>query len=405
MEDQVRTQPTNRRIPTERPGSQTPPANQPTGSIFDRKGWTTTKAPTSLEQQETKLHSGTLFPRPHFPPPPIDKNEPSANLQPGEPDLVSSKTFWNSLGRLREAPFIERTEETFRHSHWKEFRTKTLHQMVHMNLSPRRRWRFANCGSEAYVEHSPSTKRVRVRAFYCHDRFCRPCAATRARTICRNVARFTENRQTRFLTLTLRHYNAPLREQVERIYTCFARLRRHRYWKEKVSGGALFLEVKRSNCGRFWHPHLHVLITGKWIDKDVLKRCWLSVTGDSYIIDIRLPRQAIDTIRYITKYVTKPFDQSLFNNQDHLHEILQAYKGTRICATFGIFRGKPLEQETDDPNDWVRIDSLRNIWSAAREGQQRAISLLQLLHSLRPDWDFEVPDLDSDKSGLPPPFA
>jgi hypothetical protein len=37
-----------------------------------------------------------------------------------------------------------------------------------------------------------------------------------------------------------------------------------------------------------WHPHLHVIAEGRFLDKHALSAAWHHATGDSFVVDIRI---------------------------------------------------------------------------------------------------------------------
>lgn len=51
-------------------------------------------------------------------------------------------------------------------------------------------------------------------------------------------------------------------------------------------------------------PHLHVLVSGPWIEQAWLSRQWDDLTGAA-IVDIRYVRSGVKTASYLSKYLTK----------------------------------------------------------------------------------------------------
>lgn len=276
-------------------------------------------------------------------------------------------------------PPVTREEVAFRHSGWLDRREAVQRSFVRTNVNAQRQERFASCGCGCQVQRSPSTGAVRVSANLCHDRFCVPCGSTRSRLIAANLERHLNGRESRFLTLTLKHYTAPLSEQLTRLLTCFRNLRASKLWTQKVTGGAAFLEVKRSKCGRHWHPHLHVIVEGKYLPQSALSRQWLIHTGDSHVVDVRYVRDRNEVIRYVAKYAAKPLDGTLFTNDEWLDEACLSLRGRRLCTTFGTWRGVELEERPAGPEDWVPVASLTAVMRAAEAGEEWAGALLSQL--------------------------
>jgi hypothetical protein len=165
----------------------------------------------------------------------------------------------------------------------------------------------------------------------------------------------------RFITLTLKHGVGPLKTQIDRLGTCFTRLRHRKLWQSAVGGGASFVEIKRSKDGRHWHPHLHIVVEGRYLAQSALSADWLAVTGDSYVVDIRMIRDAAKVGSYVVKYASKPLDRSLYANPDWLDEAMIALRGRRLVATFGSWSHLALTAAGDDPGDWEFVATLDDV--------------------------------------------
>jgi hypothetical protein len=228
-----------------------------------------------------------------------------------------------------------------------------------------------------YAEIEDPT-RLHVRAHYCHDRFCRPCANARSRLISHNLLPKIDPKTVRFLTLTQYSQNEPLAELLDRIHAAFRRLRNTRRWNDHVKGGAAFIEVTYNATLDRWHVHFHLLIQGKYFSQHLIKKLWLEVTGDSYIVDIRPIRSPAECISYVTKYVTKSIDNSVWNDGERLAEAMIALTGRKQMTTFGTWRGFRLYQRPE-PRDAIPVDTLDVILADARAGDYVAIAIFKLL--------------------------
>lgn len=266
----------------------------------------------------------------------------------------------------------EALAETFRHSGWARLRRRVHDAMDATGQSIARRDAFRTCGANCYVlqaKNDPTN--LKLAASCCHDRFCLPCANSRSRTIAANVAPYLKGAPIRFITLTLRHNDSPLSVEIERLYRCFKELRKHPLWKNTQRGGAAFLEIKRSRDRKSWHPHFHVVSQGKFIDLARLQLLWKSITKDSWIVDVRLVRNAENVTQYVTKYASKPFDGTLFESPDTLAEAMIALQGRRMIVTFGNWKGL---QMTEKPNNdaWDFLDTLEGLLHRAAAGDVAA---------------------------------
>jgi len=241
---------------------------------------------------------------------------------------------------------------------------------------------FADCGTGAYVLRSvDNPNKYRLAGSTCHDRFCTPCAAERSRTIATNVAAKLGTDGCRFLTLTVREGADGLRPAVAHLYASFRRLQRKRFWTRRVTGGAAFLEIKWNQPSQRWHPHLHCLLDGKYLPHPTIKAAWNTITGGSYIVDIRPCKGPAAITRYVTKYASKPLNMSYASDFARLCEAIVALKGKRICITFGNWKSVLLTDHADE-DGWVQIESLESVIARAAAGQADARAILHSLNGV-----------------------
>lgn len=228
-------------------------------------------------------------------------------------------------------------------------------------LPSERARRFADCGSRSVVlQHADDPTRYKIACQRCHDRFCLPCMQDRARLIIANLKAQVPYAPTRFLTLTLKHADVPLTEQIDRLYTSFGCLRRRQFWRDTVTGGIAFLEIKLSKRDALWHPHLHVMVRGDYVPNTLISDAWLQITGDSFIIDIRLVKSPDKLYSYLARYVTKGWDTGIYRTRHGLREAIQALAGRKILSSFGDFaRLRLLLPPTSET--WVELGTLHEI--------------------------------------------
>jgi hypothetical protein len=308
---------------------------------------------------------------------------PSSSVQPPETNLPTSsrETDWGTT-LTSDDPSV-----TFRHSGWAHDRSRIRSALVEADAPPRSLARFDLCGSDAWVAVDPSDpNNLKVLTNHCHSRWCVPCARDRAATISANLKHYLGNRRHRLVTLTLKHSDQPLSDQLDKIYDCFRRLRTVRVWREHVSGGCAVLEVKHAYHRNEWHPHLHVIIEGTYLPHAELKAAWWKITRDSYIVDIRFLPTTDAVTRYITKYVTKPVPSNLVNRTTALVELVRALRHRRLVLTFGTWRGfrltKPLDAIT-----WQTLCPLDTLYDRCNAGEPEALAILSQLRRCVPDVD------------------
>jgi hypothetical protein len=266
-------------------------------------------------------------------------------------------------------------ETAFRHAGWKHLRRQTFDCLCRCGASASRIDRFANCGSGCCVEANEATGETRFSANYCHDRLCRPCGAARSANVTRALIAEAGTRTVRFVTFTLRHSQTPLNDQIDRLYRSFAALRRRQWFMSKCSGGAAVLEVKLGREG-LWHVHLHCLLLGTFLDQRALSAEWHSVTGDSFIVDVRRVDRGQEAIRYCASYVGKPVDASIYQNPDKLDEAARALHGRRVVNTWGEWARLNLEADTPTDGNWVVVGRLGTLVRDAAAGDVNAQLLL-----------------------------
>jgi hypothetical protein len=268
---------------------------------------------------------------------------------------------------------------TFRHTGWANTRQRVYDALSSTGQSSNRITAFSECGKHAYVYQSVEEPDMyTLGGSTCHDRFCLPCARERSRVIATNVKDKLESERARFLTLTLKSSTESLAELLAKLSTDFASLRRTKLWRNKVTGGVAFIEVKWLERTERWHVHLHCLIQGRYVPHHELSQTWLRITRTSHIIDITIASDNAHVTHYITKYASKPLDQTVVHEPDRLAEAVLAMKGKRLCMTFGSWRGYKLT-EPPESGTWVQLGTLDEMITRAGAGEPTAIEALEAL--------------------------
>lgn len=290
-------------------------------------------------------------------------------------ERVQEDTPWGSRVFSDDPPVC------FRHRCWEAERRRVMEALKLAGTPPRRFNRFALCGCEPWVIVSDETpRRVRVSTNTCKSRWCKPCAADRSARIVANLTAALNGKDVRLLTLTLRHRTERLKPQVNRLIRCFRGLRQQPFWKNATSGGAYFVEVKRSPIDALWHVHLHAVLIGKYMAHADLKASWWRITGDSNIVDIRLCRDHDKVAAYVAKYISKPIPFSVRHDPEGIIEMMRAFVHQRLVSTFGCLRGVKLSAPLDDAK-WKLLAPLDQIVHRAYQGDLDAICLLNELRA------------------------
>jgi hypothetical protein len=281
-------------------------------------------------------------------------------------------------------PPADPAETHFRHSGWADKRRRVRAALAASGANTFALNRFDECGCQCQVEWSAAEQRYRLRASYCHSRHCEPCMRAKATTISVNMRKQLEaapDGRYRFVTLTLKHTADPLTNQIRHLVESFRRLRNSKWWKKRVVGGLYALEIKHSPSG--WHPHLHLITEGSWLDQRELSDAWHKATGSSTIVDVRALANARDAAFYVTKYVTKGTNAEVWHTPDTAIEYVVATKGVRCVGTFARWRGLKLTAPPPPASDWKPIGKLTDIIAAGRRGETWAEQLLIAIR--RPD--------------------
>jgi hypothetical protein len=296
----------------------------------------------------------------------------STSVHPQETNVDSPMTSTEGVAQTPLSPSM-----AFRHSGWRHDRDLVRLALESTGTSRGRLSRWDQCGENAWVlRHPEQANRYRIAASYCHDRFCRPCSNARSNLAAMNLLSRLGGAQHRFVTLTLKSTTESLCSLVDKLYKSFRRLRSHTLWQQKVDGGAAFLEIKWNQNRQRWHPHLHLIVEGRYLPKELLRSAWHKVTGNSFIVDIKLIHSKEHTARYVAKYASKPLSSTFLNRPDRLEEAIVALRGTRLALTFGTWRGFRLFQH-GPREDWIAVAPLVELLELAAAGHELALSIMR----------------------------
>jgi hypothetical protein len=264
--------------------------------------------------------------------------------------------------------------------------------------------RFLTCHNQAVFARNNETGYVRVLARSCHLRFCPICNRAREKLIRRNVTDWLElKKYPKFLTLTLKHSNDDLRAQIDKLYRCFKEFRRLKLVKQRVQSGIWFFQITRGKTGNEWHPHLHCILTGGYLPKTELQKNWMRITGESFMVDIRLIRDVVSAACEVARYAVQACNIKTLNCEE-MFTLDCALKRRRICGTWGSARKQRLTQSPKYvSSEWTIVGS----WSAVLGCKSNVLAASEIYSA----WergvplakDISVDDLDDFVKGIPPP--
>lgn len=272
--------------------------------------------------------------------------------------------------------------------------------------------RLRMCGRNPWVERCARTGKVRVVSPACKVRFCPRCARLHARRTKARLSTWAENVATdhanrlRLITLTVQSTNAELKHQLEHLYASYRKLRQRSLWKKATTSAIAVLQVTFNKETQQWHPHLHVMQHGRFIDYRKLSEAWRRVTHGSSIVDIRQVRNPDRAADYVARYVSRPLDDDPEMPSSRLVEYVLATKGRRLLIASGDAPLVMPEPEADE-HVWEHVDSIAGlIHRATQLHDTAAAAILEQIRSSEPeppaDTLFEMGTGDPDESEPPP---
>lgn len=376
---------------------------QPPHAPYDRAS-SGSSVPPTLDSARPENH--TNDPRGPFPPGPSPARGPSApsprpqesasppgNNHPTPAQVQPDPTLLDpdETNSSDHVPHMEPEPDhrfdlclTFRHSFWKARRQATHHAMTAAELSASTLERFGDCGSVAWVlQTETNPPNYTVAANICRSRWCEACQVERRRIIVRNIIAADLPDRLRFVTLTLKSCDAPLRDQIERLMTSFTRWRSNRDIRRSIQGGIWFLEIGRNeNTGR-WHPHLHLLTSGAFLPHAIASEHWRTVTGDSFIVDIRAVRDVRVAASYVMKYAAKSVSPAVWRTHEAFTEAIRSLHGRHLLSTFGSWRKLKLLTPPPPEHGWIPLARLDQVILRAQDGDAQAQMILRVICNAR----------------------
>lgn len=271
---------------------------------------------------------------------------------------------------------IDTYGDHLRHSCSQEVVTAAkIYDLLDDRKDKKRSERLLHCRDSAWFYRHEETGEVRVGSNACSLRWCPVCARTRRNYISHVVGEWIPKQvYPKFLTLTLRHSEAPLDWQIKSLYKYFRELRRRKEFAKCVTGGIWFFQIKKSKTDNLWHPHLHCIITGLYLAKRKLHKMWCQVTHGSFVADIRGIEDPKKAANDAARYAACPGSLMGLSLADGC-ELVGATYGRRICGTWGTGRTVSLRPaKSEDADKWRNVGSWYSVMSELdNEPNARAI--------------------------------
>lgn len=257
--------------------------------------------------------------------------------------------------------------------------------------------RYRSCRSRAWFVRHRHTGEVRIASKRCHLRWCPLCQRVRRYIMTGSISAWLKDIQRpKFVTFTLKHREEPISHQIDRLYRSFRNLRRWKPLKQAMRGGVWFFQITKNEIDGKWHPHIHCLLDSDYIPHEMLEVAWETVTGDSYIVDIRAVKDVKDAADYVARYATSPCDMRKLGTVD-LFELAQALFGRRICGKFGSAKNVQLSPKKCE--DWFNWEDV-GPFGFIRMNHHEDPVCMQIWHA----WKSKTP-CDVEPWWKPPPLA
>lgn len=253
-------------------------------------------------------------------------------------------------------------------------------QLLYLEVSAQERSQklatFENCRRHAFFVRHLETGEVRVRSNHCNLKWCPICARSKARGISNNVREWVMTLDApKLLTLTLRHSTADLSNQVDDLLRFFRNWRRLTPMSKAYAGGVWFLQITYNVNTDTWHPHLHVILDGGFVNQKTLSERWNHVTHGSSIVDVRRIKNPEYAARYVARYVARPVRLADVP-ADRRTAIYWQLQGRRTCGTFGTARRAALTSRPSfDSTKWRSVGTYTTVLTLAPR-DDRAQSIL-----------------------------
>ena len=228
--------------------------------------------------------------------------------------------------------------------------------------------RFCNCGRRLHRFESESLGLMFGIRERCRSRVCDRCAEFAFKAFRRQVLTILGGlpqdgkKQVAFLTLTFKKrelstaYIRKCTKNVRKFVNIFYGKWFHKYnpdtgrftkTKNRIDcGGVAVMEVGKSG-----NLHFHLLVYGYFHPLKFMSKIWLSITGDSYRIDIQNVSHSTKTspgraAGYVLKYIRKP---PFFDNISGYLDYWLLLKGLRRIHTYGVFYGHEVWKKKREP--------------------------------------------------------
>lgn len=236
------------------------------------------------------------------------------------------------------------------------------------------------CRTKAWFVRNRIDGSVRVAANSCRLRWCPLCSRARTNYIRYEVQEWFQTADyPKFLTVTVKHTQQSLTDQINHVYESFKKLRKDKYLKEHCTGGLWFFQICRNAQRGEWHPHIHAIITGDYMPYKKLRSLWHHYTGDSEVLDIRPVRNPEIVGQYVARYAARPCQLSSLPFNEGI-EAMTALHGRRMAGSWGSAKGISFRpRRIPDPENWEYLGGWAVV-NALASSDERAKAIVKAYH-------------------------
>lgn len=304
----------------------------------------------------------------------------------------------NAYAEHVHARFRHRRERTIAHLDSAAYAARRSESHAAAERLEKLRDALRGCCAAATIRFDAETGGIAISEASCRSRHCPRCGARRLAKVKHQLGPITEKiDDSRFLTLTQQHTDAPLSEQLKHLRRSFARLRRSPIWRERVKGGVYTVEITYNAKTDRWHPHLHAILDGDYLPQERLRDAWKIANPGSEIVWIaRVPNRR--TLRhYLTNYITKGFRTDEIPLQ-RLAEWTEALHGCRLMQTFGSLHGLDVNDEADVefPRNTEHLLNANWLLYSVAQDDPLAVRTWNALQELTKDQPYAFPNLTDE---------
>ena len=217
-------------------------------------------------------------------------------------------------------------------------------------------WNTYHCSKYLFQEGQKLT------SHYCNNRWCLVCNRIRSAKLITGYSKpLSTLDEPYFVTLTIPNVPAEkLKKEIDRMQYVFNLIRKSMHKRGTKIIGIRKLEVTYNQHRNDYHPHFHLIVSGKQVAEEIING-WLKryTKAERQAQDFRKAdmNSIIELFKYFTKMVTKHGV-----NLKALDVMIKALKGRRVVQPMGI--NKYVSEDVDEIMSMIysELESNNDIW-------------------------------------------